>query len=67
MSIVRLAQVDIEVDIFQLHTDPDEPLEAVDVSMSDRGDTLAPDREDVTSHAKITRLPNKSLQGIWES
>lgn len=62
-----LAHVDIGVDVFQLHTDADEPLQAVDAAHSAGSDASAKDEEGVTSQATITCLPSRSLHGVWES
>lgn len=62
--IILLAHVNIEVDIFQMHTDEDETLRAVDAAS---GDTSIKDEESITPQATITCLPSRSLQGVWES
>lgn len=62
-----LAHVDIKVDIFQLHPESEEPFQAAYGAQCADTDTSANDEESRTLQAKITRLPNSSLQGVWES
>ena len=59
MPIVVLDDVDVEVDIFRLYTDPRNLLEEINPANCDEK-TAGP-------QVQITMLPNQSLDSIWES
>lgn len=55
------------MDIFQLHPESEEPFQAAYGVQCADTDASANDEGSSTPQAKVTRLPNKSLHGVWES
>ena len=60
--IIELADVDINVEVYQLHGYRDHQLPSGDHNQSEESN-----EDGELSQAKITNLPSRSLHGIWDS
>ena len=61
---IHLSEVDISVDVFELHGDEEsiEPSQATRTRIAQDADDDGP-----RPQAKIMNLPNKNLHGVWDS